>query len=449
MSSDTQQTQAVSVNDALAIALRLHRNNQLDDAEKLYRRILDAAPELPDALHFLGLLIYQRDKDMEQAESLLRRALALSPDYADAQNNLGNLLKEQDKVDEAAAAYRKTLELNPNQPDAYNNLGTLYRQQGEPEQAIAAYRKAAALDPKLATPWYNLGGVLEGQKKLEEAVEAFRQVLARDRDYLDAYKSLGMALYRLGRKDEAAQVYRDLLEASPNHPVAEHMLAACTGKAVPTRASDAYVTSLFDLFADSFDAQLSLLEYRAPQLIGDALPRRLGPPQGRLDVLDVGCGTGLCGPLLRPYARWLQGMDLSPRMLDKARQRGVYDDLVEAELSEFLRRHGSAYDVIASADTLVYLGALEEPLAAASAAMRPGGLLIFTVERAAPEEAKHGYRIDASGRYIHTADYLRDGLQKVGLRGVEIETVHLRMEHGEPVEGFLVSAHRPRDAGSA
>ena len=99
-----------------------------------------------------------------------------------------------------------------------------------------------------------------------------------------------------------------------------------------------------------------------------------------LDVLDAGCGTGLCGPLVAPYARRLVGVDLSEGMLARARARNVYDELVRRELTAYLHDCTGAFDVIVSADTLVYFGPLEEVLAAAGNALRAGGVLIFTVE---------------------------------------------------------------------
>jgi SAM-dependent methyltransferase len=152
---------------------------------------------------------------------------------------------------------------------------------------------------------------------------------------------------------------------------------------VPARASDAYVTSTFDAFAESFDAKLGKLQYRAPQLVADALARCAGEHCGHLVALDAGCGTGLCGPLIAPWVAHLTGVDLSAGMIERARGRGVYDELERAELTAYLERHPASFDLIVSADTLVYFGPLEQVLAAAAGALRPGGLLIFTAEEAA------------------------------------------------------------------
>jgi len=158
------------------------------------------------------------------------------------------------------------------------------------------------------------------------------------------------------------------------------------------------VTYLFDHYADQFDSHLlEQLNYRAPAVIVAQIAEILEVPAARLDILDAGCGTGLCAPLLRPYARHLTGVDLSPRMLDKARERGGYDELVVAELTAFLAGQQSAYDLIVSADTLVYFGALDAVLHAVTAALRPGGWLAFTAEALVDSGGSGGYR--ATGRF--------------------------------------------------
>ena len=188
-----------------------------------------------------------------------------------------------------------------------------------------------------------------------------------------------------GRVDEAIAVYHEWLQVDPGNAVALHMLAACTGEAAPQRASDSYVRDTFDAFAGSFDQVLDPLGYRAPSLIGEFLEQVLPAADGALLIADAGCGTGLCADFLRPRAKQLVGVDLSPGMLARARARKKYDQLVEAELSAWLGSQRQAYDLIVSADTLCYFGALDQPLSAAASALRPAGRLVFTVEAGRPQ----------------------------------------------------------------
>jgi predicted TPR repeat methyltransferase len=415
----------------------LHRAGDLDSAEEAYTRLLAAHPDHADALHFLGVLQHQRGRSQE-AVATITRAVALSPDYADAHNNLGNVLKEMNEFEAALRAYRRVVALNPRHADAWNNIGVLLGRQGHDADADSAYTRALELNPTLAAAWQNRGNLMARANRLDEAASAYTRVLTLLPGNVAAYDALGKTLYRARKIDQATQVYRQWLDADPESSVARHMLAACTGEAVPVRASDGYVRDVFDTFAGSFDQVLDQLGYRAPTVIDEALARYLPPPDGALTVVDAGCGTGLCAEFLRPRARRLVGVDLSPGMLARARARNVYDQLFEAELSAWLASQSDVNDLVVCADTLCYFGALEGVLAAARASMRPGGLLVFTVESAADDVET--CRLHPSGRYSHSERYVRDALGTAGLALVELEAVALRREGGVDVKGTLVVA---------
>ena len=196
----------------------------------------------------------------------------------------------------------------------------------------------------------------------------------------EARRLLALAHYTLGEVDKAIDIFDEWLREEPDDPIARHMLAACSGRDVPERASDAFIETTFDSFAASFDAKLASLAYRAPALVAEMLAHAGVDASRSLDVVDAGCGTGLCGPLVAPYARRLVGVDLSEAMLARARERNVYDELAKRELTAYLQDSPGSFDVIVSADTLVYFGALDAVTAAAANALRPGGVLVFTVE---------------------------------------------------------------------
>jgi predicted TPR repeat methyltransferase len=144
------------------------------------------------------------------------------------------------------------------------------------------------------------------------------------------------------------------------------MLAAVGGADVSLRASDDFVCSTFDGFADSFDRSLESLHYRAPQLLRDALVASgLLPCPGSFRILDLGCGTGLCGPLLQLQALRLVVVDLSTMMLSKAAARGVYDQLNRAELTAWLAACAERFDVAVAADVLCYFHRQSRELTAA------------------------------------------------------------------------------------
>jgi predicted TPR repeat methyltransferase len=418
----------------------LQQTEQWAAAAEIYGGILEVAPDHADALHFSGVLAHQQARG-EQAVALIKRSLELEPDRADWYSNLGIVLQDRLNLDEAIAAYEHAIALDPNHANAHNNLGVVLKAKGKVVEAEAAYRAAIRTDPDHSDAYNNLGVLLNGQKRQREAALCFSKVITLRPKHPEARRLLALAHYTLGEVDKAVEVFEEWLRDEPDDPTARHMLAACSGRDVPPRASDAYIEKTFDAFADSFDAKLAKLLYRAPALVAEMLPDAdLGAARS-LDVLDAGCGTGLCGPLIAPYARRLVGVDLSERMIDQARARNVYDELVRRELTAYLRDSTYAFDVIVSADTLVYFGPLEEVVAAAGNALRAGGRLVFTVEelRGAGRDAE--YSISPSGRYRHARAYVARVLADASLRS-EIVPAELRLEAGEPVPGLVVRANR-------
>jgi predicted TPR repeat methyltransferase len=255
----------------------------------------------------------------------------------------------------------------------------------------------------------------------------------------EARRLLAIAHHTLGEIDTAIEVFDEWLREEPDDPIALHMLAACSGRDVPARASDAFIETTFDSFAASFDSKLASLAYRAPALVAEMLAHAGVEASRSLDVLDAGCGTGLCGPLVAPYARRLVGVDLSEAMLARARARIVYDELAKGELTGYLQESRRSFDVIVSADTLVYFGSLEAVAVAAANALRPGGVLVFTVEELSEAEDDEGYVLSPNGRYRHSSRYLERVLAGAGLQ-TEIAPAELRLEAGEPVAGLVVRA---------
>jgi predicted TPR repeat methyltransferase len=430
----------LSLDDALRYAVELHRADRFEGAEALYRRILEAAPDHPDALHFLGVLMHRFGRS-DEAIGLIRRAIEIVPSHPDCHMNLGNIYAETERYDEAIQSYRQVLALRPDNADTYNNLGVTLRVSRRPDEARAAYLQAIALDPRHVNAHNNMGLLHAARGEIKEAVACYCHAITLIPNHPHARQLLGIAYYTTGRYREAGEVFRQWLEDEPGNPVATHMHAACTGLNVPDRASDDYVETTFDKFADSFDTLLqSNLGYRAPQVVAQAFARHHPSADKSLHILDAGCGTGLCGPLIAPYAAKLIGVDLSGRMLAKAVGKEVYDALEKAELTAYLAAQSANFDVIVSADTLVYFGRLDEVAAASHRALRAGGALVFSVEDGDAANPAEGFRINAHGRYSHTTRYVTATLEHAGFVVESIDREVLRNEGGEPVHGLVVLA---------
>jgi len=435
----------VPVEQALRAAMALHRGGEMADAETLYRRIVETFPEHAEALHFLGLLVRQRGR-YDEAIELMRRAITVAPGYASAYNNLGNLLCERGNFPEARDCIQRALELEPDDPRALNNLGNVERVLGFPARALATFDRAIALAPDFGIPYENRARCYYRLGDIPRAHGDFCHAVVLDPSLCYSKQFMGIALAYLGRFEDARAYYRRWIEAEPENPVPRHLLSTVLPEPAPPRASNDYIKTTFDGFAGTFDVHLQRLEYRAPELVVAALQESGLAEGGGLDVLDAGCGTGLCGALLRPYARQLHGVDLSSGMLEKARAGSRYDELAEAELTAFMGTHPAAYDVIASSDTLCYFGDLTAVVVTAAAALRPEGRFVFSVESAETEEAIDGYCLRHSGRYAHTQKYVSEIVEGSGLRACSIQRQVLRMESGKPVGGLIVVAIRPRTA---
>jgi tetratricopeptide (TPR) repeat protein/2-polyprenyl-3-methyl-5-hydroxy-6-metoxy-1,4-benzoquinol methylase len=259
-------------------ALKHHQAKRLPEAEAIYRRILEAEPNQPDALHFLGVIASQRgDRQtaveligkslsfkpdnasahanlgnalqglglLEQALGSYQKALQLKPDFAEAHYNLGNVLRAQRKIDEAATCYRKALSLRPDFAEAYGNLGNLLREQGRLDEAIASYRKALWLKPDLAEVHYSLGDALKEQGKLDDAIACFRKALLLRPGFAEAHSNLGTALRQQGKLDEAVRSYRKALSIKPDYPAAHVNLGNALRRLDrPDEALTSYVNAL-------------------------------------------------------------------------------------------------------------------------------------------------------------------------------------------------------------
>jgi predicted TPR repeat methyltransferase len=219
-------------------------------------------------------------------------------------------------------------------------------------------------------------------------------------------------------------------------------MVAAGSRAVPERAADQYVADLFDGFAESFDSTLIGLGYRIPQVLSMMIQAERGDDATPLRILDAGCGTGLAASLLKPLASQLVGVDLSPKMLAKAQERMLYDELVVAELCAFMASRPAAFELIILADTLVYFGALEEAFSTAYSTLTPGGIFSFAVEARPADVTGPDYRLEPHGRYSHHPDYVTRLLDASGFTLRKIDNVVIRRELNADVAGIAVVARR-------
>lgn len=279
-------------------------------------------------------------------------------------------------------------------------------------------------------------GKLAASLKLKEMHErelVAAQLAAGDKpDSVARQLNLARALRDAGRHEEAIAAYRRAVELDPAAPHARHLLAVMGGEEIPPNTPPELVAKLFDQYAEDFDRSLvGELKYQGPWLIEEAVrtARAGADPNARLEILDLGCGTGLAALQLLSIASTVDGVDISSAMIEKARARGIYRRLAVADLMEVLKHHIAAYDMLVAADVFTYFGDLAPALAAAYATLRGGGLFAFTTELG--EGA--GYAVSAGGHYRHGPAYVAATAADAGFAVRVRNAGHLRMHLGAPV----------------
>jgi len=235
----------------------------------------------------------------------------------------------------------------------------------------------------------------------------------------------------VGQRDQARLGYEKYLENNPDDAEVRHILTALRDEAPPGRVPDQCIQQLYKKFSAFYENNMvETLSYEGPQHLGEVLSPILGE-RSDLRILDLGCGTGLSGMMLKRWADDLTGVDLSPEMVEKARARNIYDRLAVAEITGWLAQDGNSYDLIVACDTLIYFGDLEPVMSAVKMRLKPKGLFAFSVER-----GDRDFRLTDSGRYIHTKDHIAAASLRAGLGLLRVEEDFLRMEYGREVTGL-------------
>jgi predicted TPR repeat methyltransferase len=426
--------------------LRLLKQQRIDEAAAVLRSALALAPCDPALWINYGLTL-DKSKDYSEAAACFEKSLTFSPHQPDAWLLLGLACKKGGDFVGAEAAYRKTLELDPFHVIAWQclgllkeaekdypaaieyfnncirsggasapilaNFGKLCFQTGRFPEAYDAYRKAVELDSsnllfrQMSRKARFLCDVLK-LVPIENTVEAYRASFVppenfAEPDLIDLFDQSIALLGGFGQVNFALRLGKQRLELWPGSETIPYLLQSMANDSRLDRSPEGFIVEHFDALAENFDVHLvNGLGYDIPGKLVAAI-QAATPAGHRYDVLDGGCGTGLCAPLLRPMARTLIGVDLSPKMLDQAAKRGLYDEILLEEFTRFLDRSPARFDLVVAADVFIYFGEVNRIFKAAATAIRPGGLLAFSTE-SGPDA---GYCLLPSGRFAHAPDYVR------------------------------------------
>ncbi len=407
---------------------------KIQDAQRCYRRVLQMKPDEPGVHNSLGNLLRQQG-NLTEAEASYRDALRCAADYPDACVNLGRVLQEQGKTQEAIIQFQHAVKLQPDNADALHNLGCGLMAGTDFTAAAACYEHLVTLRPDNVDAWSALGSAYGLLRRYELAVASLRQAVALNPDFAVSRFNLGVLFQSMGEMEQASEMYREALRLDPGLESARYRLASLGGAEVPGHTPASYVQDYFDDYAERFDQHLvQQLAYHTPERLYDAVRKHLDSSGKKLDALDLGCGTGLGGMHFHPRTRTLVGVDLSPRMIAKARQRAIYSELIVGDVLLPLQRPGAAYDLIIATDVFVYIGDLSPVFRAGANALRAGGLFGFSIEDAGDGAT---YQLHTTGRYAHAVDYISGLARETGLQPLAAEHVVLRKEVDKPVDGVI------------
>jgi predicted TPR repeat methyltransferase len=342
---------------------------------------------------------------------------------------------EAGRFDEAERLFLSSLERVPGRASTLVNLAATRLQLARPDDALAAAEQALAVEPDDIDAGLHRATALARLGRHHDALQAFDKLLALAPRLAAAWSHRGGILRELGRLDEAARSFQQAVAHGADPGMHAYYLAAVGAGPAPAGAPGGYVQALFDGYAGEFDQHLvQVLGYRAPSVLAAHLGRL---SRRRFDsALDLGCGTGLCGPLLKPSTNRLTGVDLSGAMLEKAEALGVYGELIRADIVDYLHSTEQRFDLVVAADVFIYVGDLAAVFAGVRRVMNASGVFCFSAEL--PEGDSDGFTLLPSLRYAHSQRYLRELAARHGFEVDRIWQEPIRADQQVPVDGLYV-----------
>jgi predicted TPR repeat methyltransferase len=400
------------------------------ESELKFRDALNLAPDRISILISLSAALLKQKKFTE-AKAVCHKAIAINPDASEPLFNLGLVLRLERHFDEALKYLDASARLAPDFSDTWHYRGSSLNALGRHLDALKSYDKALTLQPQRADSLIGAAEVLFDMGLTELSLVFVDRVLQADTQSAEAHYQKALAHQR--RENAAGAVESFKAALAGNHPNADFIkfsLAALQGVPYEGETPAAYVSSLFDRYASTFEQHLKeSLEYSTPRLLFDKMSGHLN---GGRDIADIGCGTGLMGEQLKSKAKRLVGIDLSQKMTDLAAKKQIYDALHVSDFNVFLEGQRGKFDVVVAADVLNYVGDLNRTFTAVHQALRDEGLFAFTVEAAVDD----GFRLQNSLRYSHAPGYCAETARRHGFSVMLCEKDFLRKEKSSNVFGY-------------
>lgn len=396
-----------------------------------------------DAYYNLGL-VYNKLQEAELALQTYQTLIKHMPEHAPGRFQLASLYMRLGSYEFAIQHFLIILNEHFFHFETLANLATCYLQMGKLDTALCYYWEALQLHPQDKQILFNLGVINMQQGKTQQAIEYYLQVVRQPNDKNKLTEEIlslhyaahnNLAVIYLSRKNKAAALlhFRELLKIYPYQESVAHTIKLLEDNKAITTIPLAYVKSLFNFYAAHYEIHLTqTLQYQVPQLMFEMIQAH-AQPKGTWDILDLGCGTGLCGALFQAYARHLIGVDIANEMLKVAANKHIYNQLIEADILSFLNHSQSKYDLIVMGDVLPYFGNLSSITPSIDEHLQAGSFCIFSLEI-----GQHDlYEMTTAGRFQHPIQYIRDLIQQRNWYILQEKEVILRYQENQPVHGVL------------
>ncbi|WP_372898327.1 tetratricopeptide repeat protein [Stieleria sp.] len=399
-------------------------------------------PETSEAMLQTALDLLSAGRHPE-AIAILQQAVRLSPQSAAAFRALAEAHLGCGDLEEARRCCQRSTTLDPSFERAFYLLGVICAHAGDVDDSTAAFERAIELRPKYFDALRGLAAVAGRSGQLARALECYRELIVAGIDHSELLLEFAETAERHGDLDDAITARKILFKREPDNLENRFNLSSLTGKDPPPATPATMVTQTFDDYAETFETHLGALQYSGPELLYRAVDRC--ESRNDLQILDLGCGTGLCGRPFRPMAQRLVGVDLSTRMLEKAKAKNVYDELHCADVLDFLSRQAQ-YDLILAADVLIYFGDLLAVFSAARGRIKDGGHFAFTIECSNSDDVV----VSRNHRYLHSPSYVRSVIAETGWQIVAFDECAFRQEQHKDLAGIVavVSPDEGRDRDS-
>ena len=414
-------------------------NKNFAEAAKRLNSLVSARPSDP-RIYLLGSKLAEANGHADGMLKAAEKVVALAPDWLPGITHLAAVLITQGKRAEALSVVERGYKLARDSADALKRLITVAHAARAYELSQRLLERVERLEPTSQSVKLALARNLAALGRHAESLDQLNQLLITNPDDMAMVAERARGLILAGRPAEAKPDADRLIDSDPNNPAYRFIAQLASGQ-IPDRQPAELIQSTFDGYAADYDQHLvTQLRYQLPKRVAERIFEWF--PERRLNVLDLGCGTGLLGVCLGRIGGALIGVDLSAEMLERAAAHNVYDRLHHTDLLDAVRETpDSLYQVIAACDVLIYVGDLASVVTNAHRILVPGGYLVFSVE--ALEDSSEDFTLEPTTlRYRHHANYLHRLVSEAGFAEGQLEIGSFRQQGGQPVKSYLVVARK-------